>query len=328
MRCKQCNHNDEWGWCMIEKKIHVALLAGGKSGEREVSLMGAAGFEKAINKDKFTVTRYDPAEDLGKLVADAGEIDVAFILLHGLWGEDGTVQGLLDLLDIPYQGSGVLGSAIAMDKNLSKKLYASKGLPVAGWEILQKGDAISTDKIIEELGLPLVVKPVREGSSLGMTLAESENELAEGIETALKHGSMVMVEQFIKGREITVGVLGNRDPVALPLVEIIPGEEFAFFDYTAKYKPGATMEICPAEVDADTTSRAQKYGLLAHEALQLRGYSRTDMIIAEDGQLFLLETNTIPGMTPTSLLPQAAAAHGLDFSELLEKLLFLAMEDR
>jgi D-alanine-D-alanine ligase len=311
---------------MNEKKVHVALLAGGKSGEREVSLMGAAGFEKALNPDKYRITRYDPAEDLGKLVADAPTIDVAFILLHGRWGEDGTVQGLLDLLDIPYQGSGVLGSAIAMDKNLSKKLYKMNGLPVADWEVVRAGDDYSAEKIIEQLGLPLVVKPVREGSSLGMTLAGSENELSEGIETALKHGSLVMVEQFIKGREITVGVLGNADPVALPLVEIIPGEEFSFFDYTAKYKPGATNEICPADVDPDTAARAQKYAVQAHGALELRDYSRTDMIIAEDGQLYLLETNTIPGMTPTSLLPQAAAEHGLDFSALLEKLLHLAME--
>ncbi len=313
---------------MNEKKLNVALIAGGKSGEREVSLMGAAGFEKVIDREKYTISRYDPATDLPRLTADAEEIDVAFILLHGLWGEDGTVQGLLELLDIPYQGSGVLGSAIAMDKNLSKNLYQMAGLPVAEWEILQKKTSFSTGKIIENLGLPLVIKPVREGSSLGMSVAETEQDLSEGIETALQHGDVVMVEQFIKGREITVGVLGNDEPVALPLVEIIPGEEFTFFDYTAKYKPGATTEICPAEVDGELTAQAQKYGLMAHKALQLRGYSRTDMIISEEGRLHLLETNTIPGMTPTSLFPQAAAVYGLDFKALIDRLLSLAIEDK
>ncbi len=313
---------------MNEKKLHVALIAGGKSGEREVSLMGAAGFEKVIDREKYTISRYDPATDLPRLTADAEEIDVAFILLHGLWGEDGTVQGLLELLDIPYQGSGVLGSAIAMDKNLSKNLYQMAGLPVAEWEILQKETSFSTGKIIENLGLPLVIKPVREGSSLGMSVAETEQDLSEGIETALQHGDVVMVEQFIRGREITVGVLGNHEPVALPLVEIIPGEEFTFFDYNAKYKPGATTEICPAEVDGELTAQAQKYGLMAHKALQLRGYSRTDMIISEEGRLHLLETNTIPGMTPTSLFPQAASAYGLDFKALIDRLLSLAIEDK
>ncbi len=313
---------------MKEKRLHVALLAGGKSGEREVSLMGAAGFEKALDPEKFRISRYDPATDLSTLINDADTIDVAFILLHGLWGEDGTVQGLLDLLDIPYQGSGVLGSAIAMDKNLSKELYRMQGLPVAEWEIVETNDPVSPEKIVEKLGLPLVVKPVREGSSLGMSIADNEQDLADGIATALKHGTQVMVEQFIEGREITVGVLGNDDLAALPLVEIIPGEDFAFFDYRAKYEPGATTEICPADIDADTAARAQKFGIVAHKALQLRGYSRTDMIVSEEGQLYLLETNTIPGMTPTSLLPQAAAAYGLDFSALIERLLELAIEGR
>ena len=137
-----------------------------------------------------------------------------------------------------------------------------------------------------------------------------------------------MIESFVRGREVTVGVLGNDDPVGLPLVEIIPGEEFAFFDYRAKYEPGATTEICPAEVSEVVTAKAQQYGVAAHKALQLRGYSRTDMILSEDGQLYLLETNTIPGMTPTSLYPQAAAAYGLDFSAMLEKLIELGLEGR
>jgi D-alanine-D-alanine ligase len=313
---------------MQKNKLRIALLAGGRSGEREVSLMGAAGFEKALDHEKFDVTRYDPLTDLGKIASDKDSIDFAFILLHGLWGEDGTVQGYLDLLDIPYQGSGVLGSALAMDKNLAKELYKLNGIPVADWVILKKNNDFSTEELVTQLGLPLVVKPVADGSSLGMSIAHNIAELGVGITTALKHGDRVMVESFVRGREVTVGVLGNDDLVALPLVEIIPGEEFAFFDYKAKYEPGATTEICPAEVSAEVTKKAQEYGVAAHKALQLRGYSRTDMILSEKGQLFVLETNTIPGMTPTSLYPQAAAAYGLDFSAMLEKLIELGLEGR
>lgn len=313
---------------MQNRKLRIALLAGGRSGEREVSLMGAAGFEKALNPEKFEILKYDPLTDLGKIAADKDQIDFAFILLHGLWGEDGTVQGYLDLLDIPYQGSGVLGSALAMDKNLAKELYKLQGLPVADWRVIERSTDFSVDELTSQLGLPLVVKPVADGSSLGMTIAKDAGELKDGINKGLEHGGRVLVERFVRGRELTVGVLGNEDVVALPLVEIIPGDEFDFFDYQAKYEPGATTEICPAEVSGEVTEKAQKYGVAAHRALQLRGYSRTDMILSDDGELYLLETNTIPGMTPTSLFPQAAAAHGLDFSAMLEKLIELGLEDR
>jgi D-alanine-D-alanine ligase len=309
-----------------KKRLRVALLAGGKSGEREVSLNGAKGVEKALDSDKYDVKRYDPATDLESLVADAGSIDFAFILLHGLFGEDGTVQGLLELLGIPYQGSGVLGSALAMDKNLAKEMFRLHDLPVAGWEMMDIHTETSTAKVVERLGLPLVVKPVCQGSSIGMTIARTETALADGIKTAFAHDSRVMVEQFIAGREITAGVLGNNDPIALPLIEIIPGEGYTFFDYNAKYKPGASKEICPAPLDEDLTARAKRYGVAAHKALQLRGYSRTDMILTDQGKFYLLETNTIPGMTATSLFPQAAAQHGLDFPNLLERLIELGME--
>jgi len=308
--------------------INLALLAGGRSGEREVSLMGAEGVEKALDKKKFNVTRYDPLTDLAKIAADAVKIDFAFILLHGLWGEDGTMQGFLDLLDIPYQGSGVIGSALAMDKNLAKELYKLHGLPVAPWRIIETAKEYSAEEIVAALGLPLVVKPVSDGSSLGMTIVRDVSELAAGIAIAQQHGGRAMVESFVRGREVTVGVLGNDAPVALPLVEIIPGKDFEFFNYDAKYQPGATREVCPAEVDSELTRRAQEFGVTAHKALQLRGYSRTDMIISEAGDLFLLETNTIPGMTPTSLFPQAASAYGLSFSAMLEKLIELGLEGR
>lgn len=308
------------------KKIRVALLAGGRSGEREVSLAGAAGFEAAIDRERYDLRRYDPKTDLVLLAQDADSIDVAFILLHGNYGEDGTVQGYLELLDIPYQGSGVLGSALAMDKNMAKMLYRLKGLPVAEWEMARPADREDPERLLAILDLPLVIKPVREGSSLGMTVARNKEQLLAGVRLAYEYDSEVMVEQFLSGREVTVAVLGNDELTPLPLVEIIPGEEYEFFDYNAKYKAGATREICPAEVDAAITAKAQALAVEAHRALQLRGYSRTDMILTSDGSLYLLETNTIPGMTPTSLFPQAAAAAGLDFTGLISRLLELALE--
>ena len=309
----------------MKKKLRLALLAGGKSGEREVSLKGAEEVAKALDPAKYEVRRYDPATDLAKLAAEAETLDAAFILLHGPFGEDGTVQGFLDLLGLPYQGSGVLGSAIAMDKNLSKILYRNAGLKVPEWYMATKDDIDNPSKILSLLGLPLVIKPARQGSSLGMTIARSEDNIAEGLQKAFAIDPQVMVEEFIAGREITGGVLGNEELKTLPLVEIIPGEQYEFFDYNAKYLPGATTEICPAQLEEGLTARAQNYALAAHRALQLRGYSRTDMIVSGD-DIYVLETNTIPGMTPTSLLPQAAAAAGLDFGPLLDRLLALALE--
>lgn len=312
---------------MQQNKIRVALLAGGKSGEREVSLAGAREVAKALDPQKYEVRRYDPATDLPRLAAEAGDIDVAFILLHGPFGEDGTVQGFLDLLGIPYQGSGVLGSAMAMDKNIAKILYRNAGLPVAAWAMAQPGDVEDPSRLLAAVKLPVVVKPVRQGSSLGMSVVESPAELPAALTKAFVFDPEVMVEEFLAGREITGGVIGNAELTALPLVEIIPGKEFRFFDYEAKYQPGASREVCPAELDAELTAKAQEYALTAHRALNLRGYSRTDMIVV-GRDIFVLETNTIPGMTPTSLLPQAAKAHGFSFGALLDRLLELAMEKK
>ncbi len=305
-------------------KIRVALLAGGKSGERDVSLRGAAEVYKSLDFDKYEVIRYDPAIDMAKLATEADSLDVAFILMHGLLGEDGAVQGFLDLLSLPYQGSGVLGSALAMDKDLAKTIYQNSGLPTPGWMMVEQADMRDVC-FVEQLGLPLVIKPVRQGSSIGMSIAHNEEELVTGLQTAFEYDREVMVEQHVVGREITVGVLGNDELVALPLVEIIPGSEHPFFNYQAKYEAGASQEICPADMPSDVVRMAQDYAIKAHEKLKLRGYSRTDMMVNERG-VFLLETNTIPGMTPTSLLPQAAAVAGLSFAALLDKLLELAIE--
>ena len=311
----------------MKKRLRVALIAGGRSGEREVSLAGARGVEENLDRERYQVVRYDPATDLARLAADSGGIDVAFILLHGPLGEDGSMQGFLDLLGIPYQGSGVLGSAMAMDKEVAKTVYRAAGLPTPDWRMLAAGDDGSVEAAAAELGLPLVVKPVGQGSSLGMSIVREGSGLAAAVARAFEHGGRVMLERFVKGREITVGVLGNDDPVALPLVEIIPGEEFEFFDYRAKYTPGASREVCPAEIDPEIAARAQRMGIAAHQALKLSGYSRTDMLVDDTGEIFVIETNTIPGMTPTSLFPQAAAAAGLDFPALLDRLIELALQE-
>ena len=308
------------------KKIQLALLAGGISGERQVSLNGAREVEKALDSNKYEVFRYDPATDLARLAEDAPKLDAAFILLHGLYGEDGTVQGFLDLLDLPYQGSGVLGSALAMNKQVAKEMYKNAGLPVPAGIMVTLADLENPDKILARLPLPLVIKPIRQGSSLGMSIARNRADFITGVRDAFQFDSEVLVEQFIAGREITVGVIGNSELTALPLVEIIPGASHPFFNYEAKYNTGASKEICPADLPESLTEKAQEYGIKAHKSLHLRGYSRTDMIV-KDEQLYLLETNTIPGMTPTSLLPQAAAAFGMSFAALLDRLISLALED-
>ncbi len=306
-------------------KLKVALLSGGVSSEREVSIKSGNQVHEALDKAKYDVTRYDPATDLGRLVADAPSIDVAFIALHGPYGEDGTVQGVLDLIQIPYQGSGVLGSALAMDKWVSKRLYKESGLPVPPYEVLTRAKPLDAKALAKKPGYPLVVKPRYGGSSIGTTVVSAPDELPEAIEKAFEHGPYVIAEAYLEGPEITGGVLGNDELQQLPLVEIIPESSYTFFDYTAKYTQGATSEICPARVNKTICDRAQSFAVAAHRALCCRGYSRTDMII-HDETIYVLETNTIPGMTPVSLFPLAAKTAGISFSQLLDRLIELALE--
>ena len=308
----------------MKKKI-VALLSGGVSPEREVSLSSGDQVESALDKDKYTVRRFDPAFDLGRLVDEAQSIDVALIILHGANGEDGTVQGLLDLLNIPYQGSGVLGSAVAMNKVLAKERYLQAGIPVPAHRVVRHGDTVAADQWLGQLGLPVVVKPASCGSSIGMSIVREAADVAPALDAAFGHDDTVLVEAYIRGREITGAVIGNEALEALPLIEIIPSAGHDFFDYRAKYVAGETHEICPAPLEADTTAEAQRLAVMAHRALCCDGYSRTDMILADDG-FYVLETNTIPGMTRTSLFPQAAAAAGMSFDRLLERLIDLGIE--
>lgn len=306
-------------------RLRVALLCGGKSSEREVSLKSGAQVAAALNPERYEVRIFDPMTDLPQLIAAAPELDVALIIMHGRWGEDGTIQGLLDLLGVPYQGSGVMASAVAMNKEVSKALYRQAGLEVPRALFFSRREVIDPGTICATLGLPVVIKPVTEGSSIGVTVAQDEKQVQEGIQLALAYDRRVLVEEFIQGIEVTSGVLGNDKLQALPLVEIVPGRDYPFFNYDAKYQPGATTEIVPARLSPELTARVQDCGLKAHQALGCRGYSRTDTIVSQD-KIYVLETNTIPGMTATSLFPQAAKAAGLDFPALLDRLIELALE--
>jgi len=310
---------------MEMKKLRIALLSGGKSAERAVSLQSGEQVFRALDKSRYEILRYDPATDLPLLVNEAKGIDVALIILHGRQGEDGTIQGLLDSLDIPYQGSGVLGSAIAMNKIVSKQLYVQAGLPTPAFIVAGKSNPPQVSVFVEELGLPVVVKPEHEGSSIGLTIVREQKDLQSALDKAWVFDRRCVVEKYIKGIEITAGVLGNEDLLALPVIEICPGEGYEYFDYEAKYLPGATQEICPARISEELTEKSQQYARRAHKALHCKGYSRTDMILSGE-DLYVLETNTIPGMTTTSLFPQAAAKAGIEFPQLLDRLIELAME--
>ncbi|MFH1885152.1 MAG: D-alanine--D-alanine ligase [Pseudomonadota bacterium] len=303
------------------------MLCGGTSSERAVSLKSGEKALAALDPSRYDVTRYDPAHDLPRLVADAPSLDVALLVLHGPRGEDGTVQGLLDLLGVPYQGSGVLGSALAMNKQAAKILYQAAGIPVPSYAALTRKTPPDFDRIVEDVGLPLVVKPCQGGSSIGMSLVRAADQLPAATALALEQDTEALAEAYVSGTEITCGVLGNDDLMPLPLVEIVPEGGSSFFDYTAKYQVGGATEICPARMDDKITARAQALGVAAHRALFCRGYSRTDMIVSGN-DIYVLETNTIPGMAQTSLLPLAAAAAGLPFSALLDRLIELALEDR
>lgn len=305
-------------------ECRVALISGGTSGEREISLASGKGAQEALEQAGFQVTALDPAEkdDIKRLVED--DFDVAFLTLHGKMGEDGTIQGMLEMLGIPYTCSGVIGSAIAMDKARSKVLYAAAGIPTADSVSLKSTDIINIPEIIETVGIPCVVKPATEGSALGVEIVENDEDLVTAINRVFEIDDQLVIERFIEGTEITVAVLGNDETEALPVIKIVPQGEF--YDFESKYAPGGSQHICPAPLPDDVTATAQDYARRAHRALGCRGVSRSDFIIDADGTPWILETNTIPGMTATSLLPDAARAAGIEFPDLCTKLIEFALE--
>ncbi|MBQ9068363.1 MAG: D-alanine--D-alanine ligase [Eggerthellaceae bacterium] len=310
------------------KTLHVAVIAGGTSEERDISLASGAGSQEALAEAGFHVTWLDPArpEDMKQLVE--GPYDVAFLCMHGKGGEDGTMQGMLEILGIPYTGPGVWSSATAMDKVKSKVFYGRAGIPTPPSVALNaKEGALSlAAAFAQEHGWPIVVKPATEGSALGVCIVDSPDQLERALDEAFALDAEVLVERFVSGREITVAVLGNDEAFALPIIEIVPRNKF--YDFESKYAPGGSQHLCPAPLGEELTEQAMNLALATHAALECRGVSRTDMIIDQDGSLWVLETNTLPGMTSTSLLPDAARAAGISFPELCTKLVEYALEEK
>lgn len=309
-------------------KPRVALLLGGRSSEREVSLASGKEILNHLFEARYGVGTFDPATDLEALVAQSKTFDVAFPALHGPLGEDGTIQGLLELLGLPYVGSGVLSSALCMDKSATKDVYRAKGLPVASDTLAPSSDdpGQAAERALGLLGTPVVVKPLNQGSSVGLTIASDKDEAAKALEDAWRLYPVALIEKYIQGRELTCAVLGNADCRALPPIEIVPAEGHRFFDYDAKYVPGHAQEICPAPLTPAETEAVSDLAVRAHKALGCRGLSRTDFILDPSGAFFLLETNTLPGFTTNSLLPRASRAAGMEFGALVDELIRLALE--
>ncbi len=348
------------------RRIRVAVLMGGPSPEREVSLISGQQVIGALDPAKYHVLpveitregKWLPRPDLLRIAspdppqARAGSsvparsdvpsgprsidevvgdsaVDVAFIALHGPYGEDGTVQGLLELLGIPYTGSGVLASALAMDKLRSRQVLQANGLAIPAYVVIDGGHwpdnrAEVAARIARDLGYPCVVKPNAVGSSIGVSIARAEEALSAAVERALEHGDVVLVEEYLRGTELTCGILEDPDTGlarTLPLIEIVPKREF--FDYAAKYE-GASEEIIPARIPALLARRAEQSALRAHRVLGCAGFSRVDMFLVS-GNIIILEVNTIPGLTPGSLIPRAAQAAGIEFSELCSRMIAIAL---
>ena len=311
---------------LLEKR--VVVIGGGWSDEREISLESATECQAALKEAGFaTVDLLDLAarDFIARLMG--GGYDVAFVALHGRYGEDGSVQGLLDILHIPYTFSGVAASAAAAEKQIAKAVFKEAGIPVpegvdvpAGAELSEK----CVDSLVERLGLPLFVKPAANGSSFGITRVTERAQLNEAIAQAGAAGGRVLVESCVEGTEITVPVLGNEDAHALPIVEIVTGAEF--YDLKVKYEPSSMHHVIPARLEAGVYARAQELAVRAHRALGCRGCSRSDFIVRADGTPVILETNTIPGMTAQSLLPDSARHGGIEFPELCTRFVEYALE--
>jgi D-alanine-D-alanine ligase len=310
-------------------KNKVTLICGGKSEEREVSLLTGRQVRGALIETGFDVTTLDLNDNLVTALKE-DRPDVVFIALHGKYGEDGCLQGLLDILGLPYVGSGVLASALAMNKAISKKLFRLEGLLcpkdvlVSRYSLQQPGLEGAIEQIDKNLTYPLVVKPNKQGSTIGLMVVRTRCDLENAILYAFKYDDEVLVEEFISGTEITVGVLGNDEPQALPVTEI--RSVTGLYDYEAKYTPGMSEHIIPAQISDFAYRTAQDGALKSHRALGCRSISRSDFIVTPGDKTYILEVNTIPGMTRTSLIPDAAKAAGIDFPDLIALLVELALE--
>jgi D-alanine-D-alanine ligase len=286
----------------------VAVLLGGRSAEREISLRSGNMVLDALKRQKVDAHAFDPRDQgLEQLIEQ--RFDRVFIALHGRFGEDGTVQGALEYLGLPYTGSGVMASALAMDKWRTKLLWQAAGIPTPPYELLEPGSNFAD--VAQRLGLPLMVKPAREGSSIGMSKVESAEKLEAAYELAARYDRTVIAERFIEGCEVTAAILGEE---ALPLIRLETPR--TFYDYEAKYFADDTRYICPSGLPADRERAIQQQALAAFRLLDCRGWGRVDVMVDSAGAAYLLEVNTIPGMTDHSLVPMAARAHGVDFDHL------------
>lgn len=300
----------------------VGVLMGGPSSEREISLKSgkavlAALLELGVNAVGIDITSDERRENI--ILIKKNRIDCAFIALHGRFGEDGTIQEILEELNLPFTASGVKASRLAMDKAGSLQVFSQGGLIVPKSQLLDKTAYQKNGQFINELGLPVVVKPANHGSSIGLSLVEDSQGLPLAIDLAFKFDEHIIIQEYIRGRELTVGIL---DDLALPVIEIIP--QGKFFDFAAKYQSGSTRYIVPAQLESELAIKVQQAARQAHNLLGCYGCSRVDFILTPEGQPYILEINTIPGMTATSLLPKAAKIIGIDFGRLCLKLLALA----
>ena len=329
--------------------MKVAVLMGGRSAEREVSFSTGRGIAEALRNLGHEVTSIDAADGASLPAGQEGtgartlaqvqalppasmlaaiqvpamrDADVVFIALHGTWGEDGTVQAALEMAGKVYTGSGVLASALAMDKAMSKRVFEREALPTPHWMLLEAGVAGRALDVSLLGGYPLVVKPNAEGSTIGLSIVRHASELEPAIHKASEHGSQVLVEQYIEGRELTVAIIGE---VAYPIVEIEPHS--GFYDYHSKYTKGMTTYTCPAQLDKELARHVRELAIEAAQVLGCTGVARVDFRLSEDDEPYLLEVNTLPGMTPTSLVPMAAAAKGMSYDQLVARILDLALAD-
>ena len=297
---------------MKGKKIGV--LMGGLSAERDVSLKSGLAVHQALLALGYDSTAIDVRSEVANILRDE-KIEVAFIALHGRYGEDGCIQGLLELMQIPYTGSGVLASALAMHKLYSKQAFAAAGLTITPYVALRRGETCSAESL--HFGLPAVVKPVQEGSSVGVSIVKKAEALQAALDEAFRYDELVLVERYIKGKEVQVGILDNQ-PIGA--IEIAPKNEF--YDFEAKYSDGMAEHFFPARLDPSLYEKVQQQGLKAHQALGCDSYCRVDFLVTEAGDCYLLEVNTLPGMTALSLLPEIAQkGAGLSFEQLVERIL-------
>lgn len=308
--------------------LKIGVLMGGKSAEREVSLKTGEAVYNALQAQGYESVKIDVDDHVLSRIKEE-KIDLAFLALHGKFGEDGTIQGFLEVLGIPYTGSGVLASAMAMDKITTKKILLYEGLPtplftlVSREEVRRQGMPAVAARAVSEMGLPVVVKAPTQGSTIGTTIVPQEGELIPALELAFQHDPVALVEQFVAGVEVTASVLGNEAPIALPLVEIVSAT--GVYDYEAKYTAGLSSHIIPPRLPAEQQVLVQDLAVRAFKALGCRGLARVDFIVDRQGQPYILELNTIPGLTATSLSPDAARAAGIEFPALVEKIIRLAL---